>query len=116
MRHYPGGGCRPGECEGGVRPLAPEVLQAARAPAQLPRELRALWGEGEGDEARQPLRLHRKDFYARVQSEAGLGSEREARMVTGAVFAALQAQLSPGEADDIHTQLPKDLKVVWEDA
>jgi len=90
--------------------------EADQAAAQLPRELKALWWEGESDEARQPLKLHRKEFYARVQNEAGLGSEREARMVTGAVFAALKTQLSPGEADDIHTQLPKDLKVVWEDA
>ncbi|OGK97214.1 MAG: hypothetical protein A3E31_17400 [Candidatus Rokubacteria bacterium RIFCSPHIGHO2_12_FULL_73_22] len=90
--------------------------EAGQAAAQLPRELKALWWQGETDDARQPLKMHRREFYARVQQEAGLGSEREARLVTGAVFAALKAQLSPGEADDIHTQLPKDLKVVWEDA
>jgi len=32
------------------------------------------------------------------------------------VFAALKAQLSPGEADDVRAQLPRDLQHVWEDA
>ncbi|HBH01859.1 MAG TPA: DUF2267 domain-containing protein [Candidatus Rokubacteria bacterium] len=90
--------------------------EAEQAAAQLPRELKVLWWEGEADEARRPLKMHRREFYARVRNEAGLPSERQGRMVTGAVFAALKAQLSPGEADDIRTQLPKDLKVVWEDA
>jgi uncharacterized protein (DUF2267 family) len=32
------------------------------------------------------------------------------------VFATLKTQLSPGEADDILGQLPRDLKTVWEEA
>jgi uncharacterized protein (DUF2267 family) len=60
--------------------------------------------------------MRRQAFYARVRREAGLASEREARLATAAVFAALKTQLSPGEADDILGQLPKDLKTVWEDA
>ena len=62
------------------------------------------------------MKMHRKEFYARVHRDAGLESEREARQVTNAVFAALKEQLSPGEADDILGQLPKDLKTVWEDS
>ena len=31
-------------------------------------------------------------------------------------LAALKEQLSPGEADDVCAQLPRDLKEVWEDA
>ena len=30
-----------------------------------------------------------------------------------AVFAVLKAQLSEGEAEDVLTQLPKDLKELW---
>jgi uncharacterized protein (DUF2267 family) len=41
---------------------------------------------------------------------------REARWVTLAVFAALKEQLSPGEAEDVLAQLPKDLKEVWTEA
>lgn len=46
----------------------------------------------------------------------GLNTTREARALTVAIFAALKAQVSPGEAKDVHAQLPKDLKVLWEEA
>lgn len=68
--------------------------EADQAAAQLPRPLKLLWWDGEV-EGRRPVKLHRKEFYGRVQAEAGLASEREARFVT---------------------QLPKDLKSAWEDA
>ena len=89
--------------------------EADQAVAQLPKPLKLLWWEGEVD-GRRPVKMHRKAFYDRVMGEAALASEREARQVTQAVFAALKEQLSPGESDDILTQLPKDLKSVWEDA
>lgn len=89
--------------------------EADQAAAQLPRPLKLLWWNGEVD-GRRPLKMHTRQFYERVKAEAGLASEREARQVTVAVFAALKAQISAGEADDILTQLPKDLKTVWEDA
>lgn len=93
--------------------LTPE--EAADAAAQLPRELKALWCGGERP-GRRPVKMHRSELYDRVQREAHLGSPREARAVTRAVFAALREQLSPGEADDILAQLPKDLKTVWAEA
>ena len=89
--------------------------EADQAAAQLPRPLKLLWWRGEV-EGRRPVKMHRQKFYERVRREAGLTSEREARIATTAVFAALKAQLSPGEAEDILGQLPKDLKTVWEDA
>src|SRR4029453_3567947 len=73
-------------------------------------------GGGRAGEPPRPVKLHRKAFSGRVRREAGLASEREARQATNVVFAALKGQLSPGEADDILAQLPKDLKAVWEDA
>jgi uncharacterized protein (DUF2267 family) len=93
--------------------ITPE--EAEQAAAQLPHDLKHLWEEGEVPE-RKPIKLHRKEFYDRVKREAGLPSIREARFLTVAVFAALKAQLSPGEADDILAQLPRDLKEVWEEA
>ena len=60
--------------------------------------------------------MHRKVFYERVKQEAALKNLREARFLTLGVFAALKGQLSPGEADDVLAQLPRDLKDVWEDA
>jgi len=93
--------------------LTPE--EADQVVAQLPRELKAVWEAGEVM-ARRPVKMHRTQFYERVRREAGLASPREARWVTVAVFAALKEQLSPGEAEDVWAQLPKDLKAVWEEA
>jgi uncharacterized protein (DUF2267 family) len=91
------------------------VEEARQAAAQLPRELRRIWVEGEAPD-RRPVRMRRKMFYERVQQDGRIASLREARFFTIAVFAALKAQLSPGEADDVMAQLPRDLKEVWEEA
>jgi uncharacterized protein (DUF2267 family) len=93
--------------------LTPE--EADQVVAQLPRELQAAWEEGEQAD-RKPVKMHRKEFYERVRQEAELASAREARWYTVAVFAALKAQLSPGEAADVLAQLPQDLKDVWQEA
>ena len=93
--------------------LTPE--EARQAAAQLPRELGRIWGEGDVP-GRRPVKMHRREFYERVQREAAIESLREARFFTIAVFAALKAQLSPGEADDVMAQLPRDLKEVWGEA
>ena len=89
--------------------------EARQAAAQLPRELKTVWSVGESAK-RKPVKMHRRDFYDRVKREAALKSLREARFLTIAVFAALKEQLSPGEADDVLAQLPRDLKEVWEEA
>ncbi len=86
--------------------------EARQAAAQLPAELKRLWTTGER-EARRPLKLHRREFYDRVKRAADLSTLRKAELATDAVFAALKEQLSAGEADDILTQLPRDLKYVW---
>jgi len=93
--------------------LTPE--EARQLAAQLPRPIRVAWNVG--DKARRrPTKMRRPAFYARVRSAAGLGSTREARALILAVFAALKVQVSPGEAEDVHAQLPKDLKALWEEA
>ena len=89
--------------------------EARQAVAQLPRELKRIWAEGDVP-GRQPVKMHRKEFYERVKRDAAIESVREARFFIIAVFAALKAQLSPGEADDVMAQLPRDLKEVWEEA
>jgi uncharacterized protein (DUF2267 family) len=83
--------------------------------AQLPEELKEVWAEGEEAE-RQPIKMKREEFYERVVRDAGLPSKRQARWMTLAVFAALKEQISPGEARDVMSQLPKDLKELWEEA
>jgi len=93
--------------------LTPE--EAEQAAAQLPRELRQAWSAGDRP-GRKSIKMHRKEFYARVSREARLPTTREARNLILGVFAALKAQLSPGEGDDILAQLPRDLKELWEQA
>jgi uncharacterized protein (DUF2267 family) len=89
--------------------------ESRQAAAQLPRELKAVWLAGE-IAGRKPVKMHRQGFYERVKKDAGLKSIKEARFLVIAVFAALKEQLSPGEVEDVQSQLPKDLKEIWEDA
>jgi uncharacterized protein (DUF2267 family) len=90
--------------------LTPE--EAKQAVAQLPQELKRLWASGQPP-MRQPVKMRRREFLERVRVDAGLKSLSQAEMVTDAVFAGLKEQLSPGEADDIVAQLPRDLKGQW---
>lgn len=89
--------------------------EADQAVAQLPRELKEVWAEGERID-RRPLKMHREEFFERVMKEAGLTTKQQGRWATLAVFAALKRQLSPGEAGDVLSQLPKDLKETWVEA
>ncbi len=93
--------------------LTPE--EARHVAAQLPTELKEMWQAGE-TAGRSPETLHRDEFFERVRGRAGLRFRTEARRLTLAVFAALKEHLSPGEAEDVVAQLPKDLKAVWNEA
>ena len=93
--------------------LMPE--EADQVVAQLPTPLKAAWSEGERPE-RVPLKMDREQFYERVRGDLGLLTAQEAQWLTLAVFAALKASLSPGEAEDVMAQLPEDLKEVWVEA
>ena len=90
--------------------LTPE--EADHAVAQLPQELKGLWTSGHPP-LHHPVKMHRREFLERVRVDAGLKSLSQAELVTDAVFAGLKEQLSPGEADDIVAQLPRDLKGQW---
>jgi uncharacterized protein (DUF2267 family) len=84
--------------------------------AQLPGTIKHAWQmfETPGGGFR---RTHKADFIRNICEEAGIGEE-EARRAMLAVFKALQMSLrSPtgqeGEAWDVLSQLPKDLKKIW---
>ena len=83
--------------------------------AQLPEELKDVWASGEAAE-REPIKMDREEFSERVMREAGLRSQRDTRWMILAVFAAIKEQISPGEAEDVMAQLPKDLKELWAEA
>jgi uncharacterized protein (DUF2267 family) len=91
--------------------------EAAHVAAQLPVGLKKLWLEDEHAE-RAVQRTHLADFLGHVRQRAALPDDHEAERGTRAVFGALQRLLgSPsgieGEAWDVFSQLPKDLKILW---
>lgn len=94
--------------------------EAADLQAQLPTGLKRLWRAE--DRAGRPVeKLHVEDFIGRVRQWAALPDEAEARRAVAAVFAALQHALGSatgkeGEAWDVLSVLPKDLKQLWLEA
>lgn len=113
--------------EGRAEAVATVVLQALRnrltpkeasdVAAQMPNGLKRMWNEGESPQ-RRVERLHRAEFIGHIRQRAVLPDDAEATRGAKAVFGALQRMLgSPtgteGEAWDIFSQLPKDLKTLW---
>jgi len=91
--------------------------ESADVAAQLPVGLKKLWLENERPN-RPVQRTHLADFLGHVRQRAALSDDVEAWRGTRAVFGALQRLLgSPtgveGEAWDIFSQLPKDMKRLW---
>lgn len=90
--------------------------EAADVGAQMPGRLKSVWASFESP-GREVKRIHKAEFVKQVSELAGIAESEAARAVR-VVFGALQAMLkSPtgqeGEAWDIFSQLPKDLKKVW---
>jgi uncharacterized protein (DUF2267 family) len=90
--------------------------EAAHVEAQMPGKMRSMWASFEAP-GREVKRIHRAELVRTVAELAGI-PESEAPRAVRVVFGALQALLkSPtgqeGEAWDILSQLPKDLKKVW---
>jgi uncharacterized protein (DUF2267 family) len=91
--------------------------EAGDVAAQLPSALRHLWQEQ--DRPDRPVdRTHAVEFVGRVRYWTALHDDTEAARAVRTVFRELQKLLgSPtgkeGEAWDIWSQLPKDLKKLW---
>ena len=91
--------------------------EARDVAAQLPTKIKRLWLENDHPD-RVVRRMHESEFLGRVRRRALLPDDEEARRAVLVVFAALQTQLgsatgTEGEAWDIFSQLPKDLKLLW---
>ncbi|MGD0289242.1 MAG: DUF2267 domain-containing protein [Candidatus Binataceae bacterium] len=94
--------------------------EVSHVAAQMPLALRKLWTSLERPK-RSVRRIHAAEFVGEVRKIMGLPSEAEARRAVMSVFATLQKLLgSPdgleGEAWDVMSQLPKDLKKMWIEA
>lgn len=95
--------------------------EASDVAAQLPQPLKRLWGAGLRPPGGGVVKMHLQEFIGRVRQRAVLLDDGEAERGVRAVFAALQSLLGStdgltGEAGDIYSQLPKDLKAVWTSA
>jgi len=93
--------------------------EAVDAAAQMPRGLKEIWLASESPQ-RAVRRIHKADFIREVAERAEI-QEVEASHAVKVVFHALQVLFqSPtgqeGEAWDIFSQLPKDLKKLWIEA
>lgn len=83
--------------------------------AQLPKELRMLWENVRVKDV-DVVKLSREEFIDKVLDECRLESREDAEKAVKAVFKAVKAQVSEGEASDVEAQLPADLKKMWRDA
>ncbi len=93
--------------------------ETADAAAQMPTGLRRLWLASESP-GREVRRIHKSEFIREVSERAEI-QEAEASHAVKVVFQTLQGLFqSPtgqeGEAWDIFSQLPKDLKKLWMEA
>jgi uncharacterized protein (DUF2267 family) len=92
------------------------VKEADDLGAQFPGEIKRIW-HGFDWPGREVQKTHKTDFVRHVSERADIG-EDVARRAVMAVFKAIQMAIrSPtgqeGEAWDVLSQLPKDLKRVW---
>ncbi len=91
--------------------------QAERIEADLPKELKPLWSRGLTDKLvslwRGPEKMTKGQFYDRIQNRAHLESRAETEHLTQGVFKALKRQLPSKQGQDVATQLPRDLKNLW---
>jgi uncharacterized protein (DUF2267 family) len=90
--------------------------EAADAAAQMPTGLKRLWMASESP-GREVSHIHKANFIREVSERAEI-QEVEASHAVKVVFGLLQELFrSPtgqeGEAWDIYSQLPKDLKKLW---
>jgi uncharacterized protein (DUF2267 family) len=91
--------------------------EARDVAAQLPSSLKMLWAAFERP-SREVARIHERRFLDDVAEMAAFDTDRQAETAVLAVFSALQQALgSPtgaeGEAWDVFSQLPSDLKRLW---
>ena len=91
--------------------------EVSHVAAQLSKPLKATWLSLDKP-GRAVRKIHESQFVGEVRRIAVLPDDAEAERAVLAVFAALQTALgSPtgreGEARDVFSQLPKDLKRLW---
>ncbi|MDG4766278.1 DUF2267 domain-containing protein [Solwaraspora sp. WMMD406] len=85
------------------------VTEAVQLGAQLPLLVRGLYYEG-WEPASVPVKLDRDAFVARVRRDVRFDVDGGAVRVIEAVTQVLRRHVSAGEWDDVHSNLPADLR------
>lgn len=81
--------------------------------AQLPIKLKEMLTEVKRPEIGKPVvRMHKKEFLEAICSALDIDAPRAEAIVRN-VFLTLRAHISEGEARDVASQLPLDLKPLW---
>ena len=82
--------------------------------AQFPTDVKELWEVSAPEGEAEFERMNLEQFLDRVGHDlSGLG-EIDARQVVIAVFTAIREQLTPGAARKIASELPGDIRELWE--
>jgi uncharacterized protein (DUF2267 family) len=93
--------------------------EAAGLEAQLPADLKTLWHGSPVHalfhKAMGPMRLSYDAFFDKIAQQGGVPRER-AEALTLMVFGLLKGYIGPCEAEDVASQLPRKLNVIWLDA
>lgn len=90
------------------------VQEATHLGAQLPMLVRGFYFEG-WNPARNPDRYKRKEeFLDHVSKKIPNLSVEESERFTNAVFSCLSRHVTDGEIADIKSQLPDDLRKLWQ--
>ena len=81
--------------------------------AQLPHKLREILAEARRPKEGGPVfKFSRDDFLQMIANDLNVDSKR-AESIIRAVFTTVRAHITEGEADDVTTQLPKDMQALW---
>jgi len=80
--------------------------------SQLPYKLRELVRRCDTHAVIPPHKIHRPEFVAMVAEDLAVPPDRAEHLIL-AVFHALRAQVSEGEARQVEGQLPPDLRALW---
>lgn len=86
--------------------------EAADLEAQLPRKLTALLHRCEKHEEELPDKFGREHLLKRVGEDLSLNPDA-VEPVVRAVLDAIRHQISEGEAEDVMSQLPQDIRDLW---
>jgi uncharacterized protein (DUF2267 family) len=87
--------------------------EAMNLQAQVPERLQEILAEANRPGEGAPVyKFTRDDFVKTVGNDLGV-NEGQAEAIIRAVFTTVRAHITEGEAEDVTSQLPKDLSPLW---